>query len=325
MKGSRRRFLRFAAGAAALPALARKARAQAYPNRAVRIIVAYAAGATNDTLARLIGQWLSERLGQTFVIENRPGAGTNLATEAVVRAAADGYTLLLTGPANATNATLYERLSFNFLRDIVPVAGFVRVPQVIVVHPSLPVTTVPELIAYAKANPGRINMASAGNGSSLHLAGELFKLMAGVDLLHVPYRGGAPMYTDLLAGQTQVMFGVMTTSITYIRAGKLRALGVTTAARLDVLPDVPTVAEFVPGYEASSPYGLGAPKDTPADIVDRLNREVNLGLADPRLKARLADMGGIPLAGSPADYGRLLVDETEKWGKVVKFAGVKAD
>jgi tripartite-type tricarboxylate transporter receptor subunit TctC len=325
MKGSRRRFLRFAAGAAALPALPRMARAQAYPNRAVRIIVAYAAGATNDTLARLIGQWLSERLGQTFVIENRPGAGTNLATEAVVRAPADGYTLLLTGPANATNATLYERLSFNFLRDIVPVAGFVRVPQVIVVHPSLPVTTVPQLIAYAKANPGRINMASAGNGSSLHLAGELFKLMAGVDLLHVPYRGGAPMYTDLLAGQTQVMFGVMTTSITYIRAGKLRALGVTTAARLDVLPDVPTVAEFVPGYEASSPYGLGAPKDTPADIVDRLNREVNLGLADPRLKARLADMGGIPLAGSPADYGRLLIDETEKWGKVVKFAGVKAD
>jgi tripartite-type tricarboxylate transporter receptor subunit TctC len=325
MKGSRRRFLRFAAGAAALPALARMARAQAYPNRAVRIIVAYAAGATNDTLARLIGQWLSERLGQTFVIENRPGAGTNLATEAVVRALPDGYTLLLTGPANATNATLYERLSFNFLRDIVPVAGFVRVPQVIVVHPSLPVTTVPELIAYAKANPGRINMASAGNGSSLHLAGELFKLMAGVDLQHVPYRGGAPMYTDLLAGQTQVMFGVMTTSITYIRTGKLRALGVTTAARLDVLPEVPTVAEFVPGYEASSPYGLGAPKGTPADIVDRLNREVNLGLADPRLKARLADMGGIPLAGSPADYGRLLVDETEKWGKVVKFAGVKAD
>ena len=325
MKSSRRRFLQVAAGAAALPVLARMARAQAYPNRPVRIMVAYAAGATNDTLARLIGQWLSERLGQTFVIENRPGAGTNLATEAVVRAPPDGYTLLLTGPANATNATLYERLSFNFLRDIVPVAGFVRVPQVIVVHPSLPVTTVPELIAYAKANPGRINMASAGNGSSLHLAGELFKLMAGVDLLHVPYRGGAPMYTDLLAGQTQVMFGVMTTSITYIRTGKLRALGVTTAARLDVLPEVPTVAEFVPGYEASSPYGLGAPRGTPADIVDRLNREVNLGLADPRLKARLADMGGIPLAGSPADYGRLLVDETEKWGKVVKFAAVKAD
>jgi tripartite-type tricarboxylate transporter receptor subunit TctC len=325
MEFSRRRFLPLAAGVAALPAVVRLARAQAYPNRPVRIIVAYAAGATNDTLARLIGQWLSERLGQTFVIENRPGAGTNLATEAVVRAPADGYTLLLTGPANATNATLYERLSFNFLRDIAPVAGFVRVPQVIVVHPSVPAQTVPELIAYAKANPGKINMASAGNGSSLHLAGELFKMMAGVDLLHVPYRGGAPMYTDLIAGQTQVMFGVMTTSITYIRAGKLRALGVTTAARLDVLADVPTVAEFVPGYEASSPYGLGAPKGTPADIVDRLNKEVNLGLADPKLKARLADMGGIPLAGSPADYGKLLVDETEKWGKVVKFAGVKAD
>jgi tripartite-type tricarboxylate transporter receptor subunit TctC len=325
MTSSRRRFLHLAAAGLALPAVAGIARAESYPARPVRIVVAYAAGATNDTLARLVGQWLTERLGQPFVIENRPGAGTNLAAEAVVRAPPDGYTLLLVGPANAINATLYERLNFNFLRDIAPVAGFVRVPQVLEVHPSVPANTVPEFIAYAKAHPGKLNMASAGNGSALHLAGELFKMMAGVNLVHVPYRGGAPMYTDLLAGQTQVMFGVMTTSIVFIRAGRLRALGVTTAAKLDVLPDTPTIGEFVPGYEASSPYGLGAPANTPAEIVERLNREVNLGLADPTLKARLADMGGVPLTGSAADYGRLMVDETEKWGKVVTFSNAKAD
>jgi tripartite-type tricarboxylate transporter receptor subunit TctC len=319
----RRRFLHLAAGAAALPAVSRIARAQAYPTRPVRVIVPFAPAGTTDILARLIGQWLSERLGQQFVIENRPGASTIIGTEAVVRAPADGYTLLLVGTPSAINATLFEKLSYNFLRDIAPVAGIMRVPNVMVVHPSFPAKTVPELIAYAKANPGKINQASPGAGTSTHMAGELFKAMTGTDIVQVQYRGNAPALTDLLAGQVQLGFDTMPASIEYIRAGKLRALAVGTLVRSEALPDIPTVNEFVPGYESSGYFGLGVPKNTPLAIVERLNGEINAGLADSTLKARLADLGAMTLAGSPADFGKLIADETEKWGKVIKFAGIK--
>ena len=325
MKLPRRKFLHLAAGVAALPAISRFAWAQAYPSRPVRLLVGYAAGGTYDILARLIGQWLSERLGQPFVIENRPGAASNIAAEAVVRATADGYTLLLAGPANAINATLYDKLSFNFIRDIAPVAGITREPLVMEVHPSLPTKTVPEFIAYAKANPGKINMASPGNGSSGHVAGELFKMMTGVNMLHVPYRGAAPALTDLLGGQVQAYFGAAPASIEYIRSGKLRALAVTTAMRSEAVPEIPTVGEFVPGYEASAWYGVGAPKNTPAEIIDKLNKEISAALADPKIKARLADQGSTVLTGSPAAFGKLVAEETEKWGKVVKFSGMKPE
>ena len=314
-----------AAGAAALPTVSRFAWAQTYPTRPVRLIVPFAAGGGTDITARVMGQWLSERLGQQFVIDNRPGGGTNIGTEAVVRAPADGYTLLLAGSPAAINATLYDKLNYNFIRDIAPVAGIIRQPFVMAVHPSVPAKTVPEFIAYAKANPGRINMASAGTGAGSHVTGELFKMMAGVDMVHVPYRGAGPALTDLIAGQVQVYFGPTVASIEYIRAGRLRALAVTTATRSDALPGIPTVDEFVPGYEASSWYGVGAPKATPAEIVEKLNEEINVGLADSKMKARLADLGGDVLALSPADFGKLIADETEKWGKVVKLTGIKAD
>jgi tripartite-type tricarboxylate transporter receptor subunit TctC len=325
MNLSRRQLLRLATGAIALPAASRIARAQAYPARLVRIIVGFPPGGSVDITARLIGQWLSERLGQPFIVENRPGAGTNIGTEAAVRAPADGYTLLLVTPANTINATLYEKLNFNFLRDIAPIAGILRAPNVMEVNPSVPVHSVPEFIAYAKANPGKINMASTGNGTSTHLSGALFRTMTGVDMIHVPYRGSGPALTDLLGGQVQVMFATMPSSIEYIRAGRLRALAVTTATRSRALPDVPTVGDFVPGYDASAAYGVGAPKNTPAEIVDMLNREINASLADPKMKARLADLGGEVLAGSPADFGKLIADETEKWAKVVRAAHIKAD
>jgi tripartite-type tricarboxylate transporter receptor subunit TctC len=321
----RRQFLHLAAGAAALPAVSRFARAQAYPSRAVRLIVPIAPGGAGDITARLIGQWLSERLGQQFVIDNRPGGGTNIGTEAVVRAPADGYTLLMVGGYNAINATLYDRLNFDFLRDIAPVAGITRVPNVMVVHPSVPATTVPQFIAYAKANPGKITMASGGIGSTGHISGELFKMMAGIDMVHVPYRGGGPALNDLLGGQVQVYFATTVSSIGYIRAGRLRALAVTTATRSDALPDIPTVAEFVPGYEASFWLGVGAPKATPAEIVEKLNKEVNAALDDPKMKARLADLGGTPLPGSPADFGKLIADETEKWARVIRAANMKPE
>src|SRR5215510_11485592 len=314
-----------AAGAAALPVLARAAWAQAYPARPVRIIVGLAAGGGTDIVARLIGQWLSERLGQPFVIENRPGSNGNIATEAVVNAAPDGHTLLAVSPGAAINTTLYERLNFEFLRDIAPVAGIMRVANVMGVSLSLPVSTVPEFIAYAKANPDRINMGSAGTGSSNHLSGELFKLMTGVKMVHVPYRGAAPALTDLIDGQVQVLFAAVTSSIEHIKAGKMRALAVTSVARSEALPEVPTVAEFVPGYEASNWWGIGAPKNTPAVIVDRLNQEINAGLADARIKARLAELGGTALPGPPADFTALIAAETEKWAKVIRFAGIKAE
>jgi tripartite-type tricarboxylate transporter receptor subunit TctC len=301
------------------------ATAQTYPTRPVRFIIGYPPGGSADITARLLGQWLSERLGQPFVIESRPGASTNIATEAVVRAPPDGYTLLLVAPANAINATLYEKLNFNFIHDIAPVAGIIRFPNVMVVNPSVPAKTVPEFIAYAKANPGRLNMASSGNGSTIHVSGELFKMMTGVNMIHVPYRGGAPALTDMISGQVQVMFDNVPTSIEFIRAGKLRALAVTTATRSEVLPDLPTVADFVPGYEASAWYGVGVPKGTPDDIIEKLNKEINAILAEPKAKARLADLGASLLAGSPADFGKLVADETEKWGKVVKFSGAKPD
>jgi tripartite-type tricarboxylate transporter receptor subunit TctC len=325
MKLPRRTYLRLAAGAAALPALARIAMAQTYPTRPVRIIVGFAPGGTADIIARLMGQWLSERLGRPFVIENRSGGATNIATETVVRAPADGYTLLLVGPTQAINATLYNKLNFHFIGDITPVAGIVVGPNVMVVNPSVPATTVPEFIAYAKANAGKLNMASGGIGSLGHVSGELFKMMAGINIGHVPYRGGGPALTDLLAGQVQVYFSPLPAAIEYIRAGKLRALAVTTAARSEALPDIATVAEFVPDYDASVWAGIGAPKATPGEIVDKLNREINAGLADPRMKARLADLGGTVLPGSPSDFGKFLADETEKWAKVIKFAGIKAE
>jgi tripartite-type tricarboxylate transporter receptor subunit TctC len=321
----RRRFLQLAAGAAALPAISRVARAQAYPARPVRWIVGFAAGGLNDILARLIGQFLSERLGQPFIIENRPGAGGNIATEAVANAPADGYTLLLIGSSNTINPALYDKLNFNFLRDIAGVAGLVRVPLVMEVTPSFPAKSVAEFIAYAEANPGKVNFASGGNGSSLHVAGELFKMMTGVNMVHVPYRGGGPALTDLIGGQVQVMFSNLPESIGYIRAGSLRALAVTTATRSPALPDLPTVGDVVPGYEASGIGGVGVPRSTPAEIVDKLNTGINAALADPKLKARLADLGGTPLAGSPADFSRLMAEETEKWAKVVKFSGAKAE
>jgi tripartite-type tricarboxylate transporter receptor subunit TctC len=322
MKLSRLQFLRLAAGAAALPAVSHVARAQAYPTRPVRILVGFAAGGTGDILARLMGQWLSERLGQQFVIENRTGAGGNIAAEAVVRAPADGYALLLVAGAQMVNATLYDKLSFNFIRDIAPVASISRETSVMVVNPSFPAKSLPEFIAYTKANPGKISMASAGIGGPSHVAGELFKMMTGVNMVHVPYRGGAPALTDLLGGQVQVYFSQMAGTIEYIRAGTLRPLAVISATRSEALPDVPTVGEFVPGYEASSVWGLGAPRNTPAEIIDKLNKEINAGLADPKIKARL-DLGGAVLPGSPAAFGKLIAEETEKWGKVVKFAGIK--
>jgi len=325
MKTPRRQFLRLAAGAAALPAVSRLAQAQAYPTRPVRLIVAVAAGGGADIVTRLMGQWLSERLGQQFIVENRPGGGTNIGTEMVVHAPADGYTLLQVNLAHAINATLYDKLNYNFLRDIAPVAGIVGVSNVVEIHPSVPAKTLPEFIAYAKANPGKINMGSAGNGSSSHMAGELFKMLAGVNLVHVPYRGQGPAMTDLLGGQLQVVFATTPGTTEYVRIGKLRALAVTTRARAEALPEVPTVADFVPGYEASQWYGFGAPKNTPPEIIERLNKAVNAALVDPKMKARLADFGGTVMPGSPADFGKLIAEETEKWGKVVKFAGIKAD
>ena len=321
----RRQFLHLAAGAAALPPVPRVARAQAYPSRPVRLIVPFAPAGGADTIARLMGQWLSERLGQPFIIENRPGGGNNIGTEAVVRAPADGHTLLMAATPNAVNATLYDKLSFNFLRDIAPVASIIRAPYVMAVSPTVPAKTVPEFILYANANSGKISMASTGIGSGAHLAGELFKMMAGVNMVHVPYRGGGPALTDLLGGQVQVIFASTVSSIEYVKTGRLRALAVTAATRSDALPDVPTVGEFVPGYEASAWFGIGAPKNTPSQIIDKLNEAINAGLGDPKIRARLADFGGTPLVGSPAEFGKFIADETEKWGKVVKFVGIKAD
>src|SRR5262249_49242764 len=325
MKLPRRNFLHLVAGAAALPAISRAARAQTYPSRPARIIVPFAPAGSTDIIARLMGQWLSERLGQQFVIENRPGGGGNIGTEAVVRAPADGYTLLMVGGWNAINATLYDKLSFNFIRDIAAVAGIKREPYVISGPPSFPAKSVPEFIAYAKANPGKVSMASAGIGIPGHVSGELFKMMAGVNMVHVPYRGAAPALADLLAGQVQVTFASMTSSVEYIRAGRLRALAITTATRSEVLPDIPTVAEFVPGYETSNWSATGAPKNPPAEIVAKLNTEVNAALADPKMKARLAEWGATALPGSPADFGKLIADDTEKWGKVIRAANIKAE
>ena len=325
MKLLRRQFLHLAAGAAVLPAVSKTALAETYPARPVRLIVGYTPGGSADLTARLMGQWLSERLGQSFVIENRPGGGTNIATEAAVRAAPDGYTLLLVAPANAINATLYEKLNFNFLEEIEPVAGIIRFPNVVVVNPSVPVKTIPELIAYAKDNPGKLNMASSGNGSTIHMSGELFKMLTGINMVHVPYRGGAPALTDLIAGQVHIMFDNIPTCAEHVKSGKLRGLAVTSATRSAVLPDLPTVAEFLPGYEASAWYGIGAPKGTPPDVIDKLNKAVNAILAEPAAKTRFAELGAFLLPGSPSDFGKLLVDETEKWGRVVKFAGAKVD
>jgi tripartite-type tricarboxylate transporter receptor subunit TctC len=325
MKLPRRHFLHLAAGAATLPALSRIARAQAYPTRPVRLIAPATPASASDIVARLMGQWLSDRLGQPFIIDNRPGGGNNIGTEAVVRAPADGYTLLLAGTPNAVNVTLYEKLSFNFLRDVAPVASIIRAPYVMAVNPTVPAKTIPELIAYAKANPGKFSMGSTGTGSGAHVAGELFKMITGINLVHVPYRGGGPALTDLLGGQVQVAFVSTVSSIEYIKTGRLRALAVTTATRSDELPDIPTVGEFVPGYEASAWFGVGAPKNTPSQIIDKLNEAINAGLADPKIKARLADLGGTPLVGSPADFGKLIAEETEKWAKVVKFSGAKAN
>src|ERR1700730_11612823 len=326
MKRPRRLFLQLAAGVAMLPAVSRIARAQAYPQRPVRLIVPFASGGASDILARLIGQWLSERLGQPFVIEMRPGAGGNVGTEAVVNAAPDGHTLLMVNAApSAINATLYDKLNFNFIRDMAPVGGVLRTPLILQVTPSFSPTSVAELILNAKANPGKINMASAGNGTPPHVAGEVFKMMGGVDIVHVPYRGGGPALVDLLGGQVQMMFGNLASSMEYIRAGKLRPLAVTTAIRAEALPDMPTLGDFLPGYEASDWYGICAPRGTSAEIIGRLNTEINAGLADPKLKARLADRGGPVLAGSPAEFGKLSADETEKWGKVVRAAHMKPE
>jgi tripartite-type tricarboxylate transporter receptor subunit TctC len=325
MKLLRRHFLKLAAAAAAAPALPRLAAALAYPTRPVRIVAGFAAGGGVDITARLIGQWLGGRLGQSFITENRPGAGGNIGTEAVVTAAPDGYTLLLATVPNAVNASLYEKLDFNFIRDIAPVAGIIRVPMVILLNPLVPAKTVPEFIAYAKANPGKVDMASAGNGSAPHLAGELFKMMAGVDLVHIPYRGQGPALTDLLGGQMQVLFATTPGTSEYISSGKLRALAVTSASRAEMLPELPTVGDFVPGYDTSQWYGLCAPAKTPPDIVNRLNAEVNAGIADPGMKAKLAAIGGEPLPGTPADFARLIAEETDKWAKVVRAAGIKAE
>ena len=325
MKLPRRKFLHLAASAAALPTLTRIARAQAYPTRPVRWIVGFPAGGALDIVARLMGHWLSERFGQPFVIENRPGAASNVATEAVVRAAPDGYTLLMVATSAAINATLYDKLNFVFLRDITPIASIIRVPNVMEVNPSVAAKSVPEFIAYAKVNSGKINMASPGSGTGPHLAAELFKMMTGIDVLHVPYRGGAPALIDLIGGQVEMMFDALPSSIEHIKGGKLRALAVTTATRSEALPEVPTIGEFVSGYEATSWFGVGAPKATPVEIVDKLNKEINAGLADPRLKGRLADLGGAVLSLSSPDFGRLIADETEKWGKVIRAANIKPD
>ena len=317
MKLPRRNFLHLAAGAAALPAVSRVANAQSYPTRPVHLIVPFAAGGASDIIARLMGQWLSERLGQQFIIDNRPGGGTNIGTEAAVRAPADGYTLLMASSANTINATFYDKLNFNFIRDIAPVATISRNTLVMVVHPSLPAKSLPEFIAYAKASPGKINLASAGTGSASHVTGELFKMMAGVNLVHVPYRGAGPALVDLLAGQVQVLFVPTVASIEYIKTGRLRALAVTTTTRSPVLPDIPALSETLPGYEASGWYGIAAPKTTPAEIIKRLNTQVNASLADANFQAQLADLGSSALAGSPADFSKLIADETEKWGKVI--------
>jgi tripartite-type tricarboxylate transporter receptor subunit TctC len=321
----RRQFLHLAAGAAALPAVSRIARAQNYPSRPVRIIVGFSAGGTTDIGARLIAQWLSERLGQPFVIENRPGVGTHIATEAVVRAPADGYTLLMVTGANAINTTLYDKLNYNFVRDIAPIASVIRSPFVLEVYPAVPVKTVPELITYAKANPGKINMASFGTGSASHLSGEMFKTITGIEMVHVPYRGSAPMLIDLLSGQVQLAFDNLPASIEQIRAGKLRPLAVTTATRSEALPDVPTLGEILPGYEASAWIGVGAPKNTPVEIIDKLNKEINAALADPKIKARFTDLSGSVLSGSTADFATLIAAETEKWGKVIRAANIKPE
>jgi tripartite-type tricarboxylate transporter receptor subunit TctC len=325
MPPARRQFLRLAACAAALPVLPRVGAAQSYPARTVRIVVGFTAGGSTDIGARLIGQWLQDRLGQPFVVENRPGAGTNIATESVVRAPPDGYTLLMVGPSSAVNATLYDKLSFVFLRDIAPVAGLTRQPQVLLVNPSVPAATVPELIAYAKANPGRITMASAGTGSMGHLVGEFFKMTAGVDFVHVPYRGAGPALTDLLGGQVLTSFAGIAGSIEYVRTGKLRALAVTTATRAEALPDVPAVGESLPGFEAGDWLGVGAPRGTPAEVVEVLNREITAGIADPRIRARFAELGGTPMALTPGGFGRLVAEETAKWGRVVRGAGIRAE
>jgi tripartite-type tricarboxylate transporter receptor subunit TctC len=325
VKLERRHFLQLTAAAVALPAVSRTAFAQAYPTQPIRIIVGFAAGSGSDIFARLMAQWLSERLGQTILVENRAGAGGNVGTEAVVKAPPDGYTLLQWVPANAVNNTLYQNLNFNFLRDIAPVAGTARVPYVLVVNPELPAKSVPEFIAHAKANPGKLNFASAGVGTGIHMAGEQFKLMAGVNMVHVPYRGAGNAMTDLIGGQVQLMFDTMAASIPHIRGGKVRALAVTTAERSALLPDLPTIADFVPGYEASGPFGLGAPRDTPPAIVEKLNREINAVLTEPKAKARLADLGSEPLTGSPAEIGRMLANETEKWAKVIRAANIKVE
>ena len=322
----RRQLLHLTAGAAALPVMSRGfARAEAYPTRPVRLVVGYAPGGNNDTIARLVGQSLSERLGQQFFVENRPGAGTNIATEAAVNAPANGYTLLLVGPANAINATLYKKLNFNFIRDIAPVGGVVRLPLVMVINPSLPAKTVPDFITYAKANPGKINMASAGIGSAPHVSGELFKMMAGVDMVHVPYRGDGPALTDFIGGHVQVYFSGLAPSLDHFKTGTLRPLGVTTTGRSDALPNVPTIGEFISGYEASTSFGVGAPKNTPLHIVEKLNIEINAALADSKLRSKLADFAGTMLPGSPSDFGKLIAEETEKWGKVVKFASIRPE
>jgi tripartite-type tricarboxylate transporter receptor subunit TctC len=320
----RRRFLHLAAGALAAPAIARRALADGYPSRPVRLLSGFAAAGGNDTIARLMGQWLTERLGQTFVIENRPGAGTNIAAEVVINSPPDGYTLFVTNLSSAVNATLYDKLNFNFMRDMLSVAGIAQAPSALAISASVPAKSVTEFIAYAKANPGRINMGSAGIGSTGHVAGELFKMMAGVDLVHVPYRGNAPALTDLIGGQIEVLFPSLGSSIEYVKTGKLRALAVTSASRSEALPDLPSVAETLPGYEAASFYGIGAPRNTPAEIVEILNNAVNAGLADPKLTARLADLGSVPMPGRPATFGKLIADETEKWGKVIRFAGLKS-
>jgi tripartite-type tricarboxylate transporter receptor subunit TctC len=321
----RRNFLRLAGTTALAPAFSRIAGAQDYPTRPLRLIVGFPPGGGTDVAARLVGQWLSERLGQPVVIENRPGAGSNIATEAAVHAVADGYTLLLVSTAHAINATLYERLNYNFLRDIAPVAGFMRVPNVMEINPALSAKSVPEFIAYARGNPGNVNMASGGNGTSQHLSGELFKMMTGLNIVHVPYRGSAPALTDLVGGRVQVMFGDMPPSIELIKAGKLRALAVTTVTRSEALPELPSVGDFVPGYESSAWYGVGAPKSTPVEIVEKLGKEINAALADPKMKARITALGGTVLDGSPSEFGSLIADETKKWAKVVKFAGAKVE
>jgi len=321
----RRQFLHLATGAVAFSTVSSRARAQSYPTRPVRIIVGFPAGGPTDIVARLIAQWLSERLDQQFVIENRPGAASNIGTEAALKAPPDGYTLLQVTSTNAVNVTFYENLNFNFATDIAPVAGIIRVPFVMELNPSVPAGTVPEFIAYAKANPGKINMASGGTGTSVHVAGELFKMMAGVNLVHVPYHGSAPALTDMISGQVQVMFDVLTSSLQHIRSGTLRALAVTTATRSEALPDLPTVGDFLPGYEASAWYGVAAPKSTPSEIVDKLNMEINAGLVDSKLRPRLADLGGTVIPGSPADFGKLVAEEIEKWGKVVRFSGAKLE